>query len=149
MSFSCQYNAPIVKPTPSLSTMLCLRRYNSTSVFIAIAWLISNKQLTTKSYKPVGLYGPIVPQVPNAPSLECPQASIAARRRAASSIRISRRASCCCSSAIAGISIGANFKIYLLHQFCSNRVHFFYNAQDTQTQKNDWSRILKFEFCDF
>jgi len=73
--------------------------------------------------------------VPNAPSSECPPASIAARRRAAGSIRISRQASCCCSSAIAGIAIGANFKIYLLCQFCSNRVQFFYNTQETQTQK--------------
>jgi len=63
--------------------------------------------------------------VPNALSLECPRASIAARRRAAGSIRISRRASCCCSSATAGIAIGANFKIYLLRKFCSNRVDFF------------------------
>jgi len=30
---------------------------------------------------------------------------------------------------------GANFKTYLLHQFCSNRVEFFYNAQETQAQK--------------
>jgi len=29
-------------------------------------------------------------------------------------------------------AIAANFKIYLLRQFCSNRVQFFYN---TQTQK--------------
>jgi len=56
------------------------------------------------------------------------------RRR---SIRISRRASCCCSSAIAGIAIGANFKIYLLRQFCSDWVQIFYNTQETQTQKND------------
>jgi len=87
------------------------------------------------SDKPVGFYGPIPPPVPNASSSECPRASIAARRRAAGSIRISRRASCCCSSAIAGIAIGANFKIYLLRQFCSNRVEFFYNTQETQTQK--------------
>jgi len=61
--------------------------------------------------KLVGFYGPIAPTVPNA------QASIAARRRAAGSIRISRRPSCCCSSATAGIDIEANFKIYLLRQF--------------------------------
>jgi len=76
------------------------------------------------------------PPVPNDPSSECPRASIAARRRAAGSIKISRRASCYCSSAITGIAIGANFKIYLLRQFCSNRVEFFYNTQETQTQKN-------------
>ena len=31
----------------------------------------------------------------------------------------------------------ANFRMYLLRQFCSNRVEFFYNTQETQTQKND------------
>ena len=69
------------------------------------------------------------PPVRNAP------ASIAAQRHAAGSIRISRGPSCCCSSAIAGIAIRANFKIYLLLQFCSNWVEFFYNTQKTQTQK--------------
>jgi len=39
-------------------------------------------------------------------------------------ITISRRASCCCSNAIAEIDIGKNFKMYLLRQFCSNRVEF-------------------------
>ena len=71
------------------------------------------------------------------PSSERPRASIAACRRAAGSITISRRSSRCCSNAIAGIAIGVNFKIYLLHQFCSNRVQFFYNTQETQMQKND------------
>ena len=31
----------------------------------------------------------------------------------------------------------ANFKMYLLRQFCSNRVEIFYNTQETQTQKNE------------
>ena len=39
---------------------------------------------------------------------------------------------------------GSNFKIYLLRQFCTNRVELFYNTQETQTEKN-WTRILKFE----
>ena len=34
----------------------------------------------------------------------------------------------------------ANFKMYLLRQFCSNRVTFFYNTQETQMQK--MTRIL-------
>ena len=46
------------------------------------------------------------------------------------------------------MAIGAGFTMYLLRQFCSNRVEFFYNTQETQTQKW-WTRILKFEFCDF
>jgi len=75
--------------------------------------------------KPVGFYGPIAPPVPNAPSSECPRASITARRRAAGSITISWRASCCCSNAIARIAIEANFKMYLLSQFCWNRVKIF------------------------
>ena len=98
--------------------------------------------------KPVGFYGPIAPPVPSVPSSECLRASIAARRRAADSIRISRRASCCCSSAIVGIAIGANFKIYLLRQFCSNRVHFLQYTGDTDAKKW-WTRILTCEFCDF
>jgi len=81
---------------------------------------------------------------PNAPSSECPRASIAARRRAAGSIRICRRGSCCCSSATAGIAIGANFKVYLLRQFCSNRVDFSQYTGDTDAKKW-WTRILKFE----
>jgi len=36
-----------------------------------------------------------------------------------------------------GVAGMANFKIYLLRQFCSNGVDFFYNTQETQTQKND------------
>jgi len=35
---------------------------------------------------------------------------------------------------------GANFKIYLLRQFCLNESKFFYNTQETQTQKW-WTRI--------
>jgi len=87
------------------------------------------------------------PPVPNAPSSECPRASIAARRRSAGSIRTSRRASCCCSSATAGISIGANFKIYILRQFCSNRVDFLQYTRDTDAKMMDQN--LKLEFCDF
>ena len=89
------------------------------------------------------------PPVTNARSPECPRPSIPARRRAAGSIRISisRRASCCCSSAIAGIAIGANFKIYLIRQFCSNRAHFLQYTGDTDAKMV--SRILKFEFGDF
>ena len=71
-----------------------------------------------------------------APSSECTRASIAARRRAAGSITISRRASCCCSSAIAGIGIVANFKMYLLRQFCWNRVKIFLQyTGDTDAKK--------------
>jgi len=82
------------------------------------------------------------------PSLECPWASIAARHCATSSIRTSRRASCYCSNAIAGITIGANFKIYLLRQFCLNRVNFF-TIHRRHRRKKRWTRILKFELCDF
>jgi len=99
--------------------------------------------------KPVGFYGPIAPPVPNAPSLECPRTSIAVRRRAAGSIRISRRPSCCCSSAIAGIAIGTNFKIYLVLQFCSNRVELFLQYTGDADAKKWWTKILKSEFCDF
>jgi len=85
--------------------------------------------------KPVGFYGPIAPPVPNARCSECSRASIVALLRAAGSIAISRRASCCCSNVIAGIAIGANFKMYLFRQFCLNRVEIFYNTQETHMQK--------------
>ena len=101
------------------------------------------------NHKPVGFYGPIVPPIPNARSSECPQASIAPRRHAAGSITISRQASCCCSNAIAGIAIEANFKMYLLRQFCSNRVDIFLQYTGDTDAKKLWTRILKFEFCDF
>jgi len=48
-----------------------------------------------------------------------------------------RCASCCCSSASAGIAIGANFKIYLLRQFCFNRVQFFLQYTGDTDAKND------------
>jgi len=86
--------------------------------------------------------------VPKAPGSKCPRASIAASCHATSSIRIFRRGSCCCSSAIAGIATGANFKIYLLCQFCSNRVEFFVQYTGDTDAKKWRTRILKFEFCD-
>ena len=86
----------------------------------------SNNQ--TNRDKPVGFYGPIAPPVPNAPEL---------RSQHAGTIRISCQASCCCSSAIAGIAIGANFKIYLLRQFYSNRVEIFSQYTEDTSAKND------------
>ena len=87
------------------------------------------------------------PQFRMPPVRNCPRALIAARLRAAGSIRTSRRASWCCSSATAGISIGANFKIYILRQFCSNRVDFLQYTRDTDAKMMDQN--LKLEFCDF
>ena len=87
--------------------------------------------------KPVVFYGPIAPPVPNAPSSECPRVSIAACRLAAGSVRISGWALCCCSSAIAGIAIRANFKIYLLRKFCLNRIEFFLQYTGDTDAKND------------
>ena len=40
------------------------------------------------------------------------------------------------TAAFAEIAIGANFKIYLLRQFCSNRVDFLQYTGDTDA-KND------------
>ena len=100
--------------------------------------------------KPVGFYGPIVPPVPNARSSECPWASIAARRRTAGSITMSRRASCCCSNAIAGNAIGAiwaNFRMYLLRQFCSNQVKIFFTIHRRYRRKK-WCAPSS-EFWDF
>jgi len=70
--------------------------------------------------KPVGFYGPNAPLVPNAPSFECPQFGMC--------------------SAITGIAIGANFKIYLLRQFCSNGVEFF-TIHRRHRRKNWWTEF--------
>ena len=44
--------------------------------------------------------------------------------------------------------LGADFKMCLLRQFCSNRVEFFTIHRRHRHQKW-WTRILKFEFCEF
>jgi len=100
--------------------------------------------------KLVGFYRPIAPPVPNAPSLRiCGQNP----RNDAGATFVDPHISdvhYCCSASMPAASIDAarfdrrevagmaNFKMYLLRQFCSNRVeNFFYNIQETQTQKND------------
>jgi len=47
------------------------------------------------------------------------------------------------------MAIGADFKMCLLRQFCSNRVEFFLQYTGDTDAKNDGSEFLKFEFCDF
>ena len=94
-------------------------------------------QRDTQTDKPVGFYCPIAPPVPNAPSSECPGASIATHRRAAGSIRISRRASCCCSNAIAEIAIGANFKCISSVSFVGIESNFFLQYTGDTDTKND------------
>jgi len=39
-----------------------------------------------------------------------------------------------------------DFIMYLLRHFCSNRVEFFYNTQETQTQKNDVAMATIYSF---
>jgi len=46
------------------------------------------------------------------------------------------------------MAIRADFKMYLLRQFCSNRVDFF-TIHRTHRRKKRWTRNLKFEFCAF
>jgi len=93
---------------------------------------------THKINKPVGFYGPIAPPVPNAPSSDpwndvdatfldphiCHRLPLHAASTAAT--RYDRRE-------VAGM---ANFKMYLLCQFCSNRVNFLQYTEDTDA-KND------------
>ena len=67
------------------------------------------------------------PPVRNAPELRL--------LHAAGSISISHQASCCCSSAIAGV--GANFKIYLFSQLCSNLVQILLQYTGDTDAKND------------
>jgi len=40
-------------------------------------------------------------------------------------------------------------QMYLLRQFCWNRVKFFFTIHRRHRHKKWWTRILKFEFCDF
>ena len=46
------------------------------------------------------------------------------------------------------MAIGADFKLYLLRHFCSNRIIFF-SIHRRHRRKKWWTRILKIEFCDF
>ena len=47
------------------------------------------------------------------------------------------------------MAIWADFKMYLLCQFCSNRARFFLQYTGDTDTKKWWTRILKFELCDF
>ena len=69
------------------------------------------------SNKPVGFYDPITPPVPNAPELW------------------SQRIGDCIHTCI--MAIGADFRMYLLRQFCSNRVKFFLQYTGDTDAKND------------
>ena len=92
---------------------------------------------THTQHKPVGFYGPIAPRVPNAPSSRI---SGQDPRNDADATFLDPHivdCHCCCSAGksvastdaarfdrreVAGM---ANFKMYLLRQFCSNRVEIF------------------------
>jgi len=90
--------------------------------------------------KPVGFYGPIAPPVPNAPTSRNDEDAtfldphichwlLLQRRHAASTdaARYDRRE-------VAGM---ASFKMYLLRQFCSNRVEIFLQYTGDTDAKND------------
>ena len=106
----------------------------------------------------MGFYGPIAPPVPNAPSSECPQfadlwsgsAEWCGRNISGSAHRRLPLSARCCTlqlvlhsasseripfdrREVAGM---ANFKMYLLRQFCSNRVDFLQYTGDTDAKKN-------------
>ena len=133
------YHAPDVHPGPCSSVGVRPRTVRQTYTQTRVTTIhFASSTTQAKCDKPVGFYGPIALPVPNAPSSdapssECPRASIAARRRFNQNIppSIVLLQQCHCRN-----RHGANFKIYLLLQFCSNRVQFFYNTQETQTQKN-------------
>ena len=122
----------------------------------------------TQTDKPVGFYGPIAPPVPNSPSSRiCGQdprndadvTSLDPHIVVDRSTTPRRRFNYIIPASVVLLQqchyrnrhIGANFKMYLLRQFCSNRVEFFLqytNTQETQTQKM-MDQNFKFEFCDF
>ena len=93
------------------------------------------KTATNIKYKPVGFYGAIAPQfrmpaVRNAPNFDrwtSPHRRF--NQNMPPSVVLLQQ--CHCRN-----RHRANFKIYLLRQFCSNRVQFFYNTQETDA-KND------------
>ena len=97
-----------------------------------------------RNYSLTHFYGRIAPPVPNAPSSDprndadaifldphiCRRLRLHAASTAAA--RYDRRE-------VAGM---ANFKMYLLHQFCSNRVDFLQYTGDTDAKKW-WTRIFE------
>jgi len=111
--------------------------------------------------KPVGFHGPIAPPVLNANSSECPQFGMPAEIRslhagAARRLLLHAAARWCCTPlpASAYHSIGGGLPEWQISKsiFSVSFVRIesiFYNTQETQTQKKWWTRILKFEFCDF
>jgi len=95
------------------------------------------RQTHTQTDKPVGFYGPIALPVPNAPSSECPelQSLHAAALPVQSEYPAERHAAA--AVPFAGIAIGADFKIYLLRQFCWNWVKIFSQYTGDTEAKND------------
>jgi len=102
------------------------------------------------THKPVGFYGPIAPPIPNAPSSRiCGQNSWNDADATFLDPHISVVDYCCSAGwhaastdaarydrrEVAGL---ANFKMYLLRQFCSNQVEFFFLQYTGDTDaKND------------
>ena len=112
------------------------------TAFTALITATANQK---KFNKPVGFYGPIAPPVPNAPSSRIcgknprndadatfldPYISVGDCRCTSP-----RRQYCRCTLRSAGGCRNGKLKMYLLRQFCSNRVEFFYKTQDRR--KND------------
>ena len=54
---------------------------------------------------------------------------------------------CCICTCV--MATRADFNMYLLRQFCSKRVKFFYNTQETQTQKNDGPEFWNLNYVIF
>ena len=96
-----------------------------------------------KQNKPVGFYGPIAPAVPNAPELRSQhdaappvQLQYSGERRAAAAMPLPKSPygqTSKCISSVSFVGIASNF-------FTIHRRH---------RRKKCWTRILKFEFCDF
>jgi len=109
---------------------------------------------TDRENKPLGFYGPIAPPVPNASSSECPQfrmppsfdRSTTLRRRFNYNIPASvvLLQQCHCRNRHRGKLQNVSPLSVL---FESSRI--FFTIHRRHRRKKWWTKILKFEFCDF
>ena len=136
-----QYNVAATRNTSTYTILDELLPYTQyvTHAVMAILTLPCHRD-QKQQHKPVGFYGLIVHPVLNAPISKCPQFGVPPsfdrcmplHRRFNQHIPLSvvLLQQCHWRNRHRG-----KLKIYLVPQFCSNRVEFFYNTQETQTQK--------------
>jgi len=110
------------------------------------AWSI---RILPRQNKPVAFYGPIAPPVPNAPSSECRQASIAGRRRAAGSMTIMLPSVVLLQQCPCGKCHRGKLQNLSPPSVLFESSWIFFTIHRRHRRKKWWTRISKFEFCDF